>query len=363
MKINYLILGFLFLAFGFSSCNDKDDDSSDDFDRKTLLKNYANNIITPAYKNSLDLSNELKDAITSFNNNSTEATLSTAKQKWKNAYKAWQYSSSFNFGPAAEEGLNKSLNEEIATFPVNEVKIENAVESQVVNDFNRDARGFLAIEYLLFNSDENTTLVEFENQKRKTYLNLLIGQITDRISTVYNQWNGTYSTSFVENTGTDAGSSVSLLYNEFVKDFEALKNFKVELPLGKRPGQTSAEPELVEAFYSGESLTMIGEKLNSINNFYQGINSSGFEGVGFTTYLENVEGGEALIEATTKQWNNVMVAYNNIPKNISMSQQIENSPVLIEAFQIELQKQIRFFKSDMSSVLGIAITYASGDGD
>lgn len=363
MKIKNLFTGLLLFAIGFSSCNNKDDDKSDDFDRKSLLKNYSNNIIIPAYKSSLDLSNELKDAITSFNNNPTEATLSTAQQKWKDAYKAWQLASGFNFGPAAEEGLSKSLNEEIATFPVNEVKIENAVESQIVNDFNRDARGFLAIEYLLFNSDKNVTLDEFENQKRKTYLNLLINQISDRISSVYDQWNGLYSISFIENTGTDAGSSVSLLYNDFVKDFETLKNFKVELPLGNRPGQTSVEPELVEAYYSGESITMIGEKLNAINNVYFGKNKEGVEGIGFKTYLENVEGGSALIDATTLQWNNVMAAYNNIPKNISMSQQIESSPALIEAFQVELQKQIRFFKSDMSSILGIAITYASGDGD
>jgi len=35
----------------------------------------------------------------------------------------------------------------------------------------------------------------------------------------------------------------------------------------------------------------------------------------------------------------------------------------IEALYHELQIHTRYFKSDMSSLLGITITYSSGDGD
>jgi uncharacterized protein len=40
----------------------------------------------------------------------------------------------------------------------------------------------------------------------------------------------------------------------------------------------------------------------------------------------------------------------------------QNHPT-VDALHTELQKHTRFFKSDMSSLLGIAITFSSGDGD
>jgi hypothetical protein len=46
-----------------------------------------------------------------------------------------------------------------------------------------------------------------------------------------------------------------------------------------------------------------------------------------------------------------------------MSELIRSNPQALVALHTEMQKLTRFIKSEMSSLLGISITYSSGDGD
>ncbi len=359
----------LIVGIGFFSCKREENNDEEKFDRGLMLKNYAENLIIPAYKDVQTSVNQLVVAIENFNTNANLQTLTSAQDAWVNAYSEWQYANAFNVGPAAEQGLNRSMFEEISTFPVSASKIDAAVNSGQYNfnDFNRDARGFLALEYLLFggiNVSNQEVLTFFNDQAfRKAYLKDCALNIQTRVNNVVTQWNGAFVNEFISRNGTDVGSSTSKLYNEFVKSFETNKNFKIELPLGMRPGQTQAEPQLVEAYYSGKSLDFIKIHLQALENIYFGKSKSGEDGLGFKDYLENVTGGPALIQSTLAQWANVKSSLDAIPSNEPLSQLIVNNPQPVQNFRIELQKHTRFFKSDMSSLLGIAITFSSGDGD
>jgi uncharacterized protein len=352
----------------FTACEKDKNTEEKKFDRSLMLKNYAENLIIPAYKDVQASVNQLVSAVTVFSDNSTLENLISARQAWTSAYGEWQYASAFNVGPAAEQGLSRSMNEEVATFPVSADKINAAVTSGQYNfnDFNRDARGFLTIEYLLFGGlsvSNDAVLSLFESQSfRKNYLKDCASSIKSRVDNVVSQWEGGFTGTFISRNGTDAGSSTSQLYNEFVKSFETNKNFKIELPLGKRPGQTQAEPQLVEAYYSGKSVHFMKIHLKAIENFYFGRTKNGADGPGFKEYLESVKGGPELINSTLIQWTNVTAASNALPDS-PLSQLITENPQPVENLRIELQKHTRFFKSDMSSLLGIAITFSSGDGD
>ena len=368
MKIKTLLSIFFLLCTGlFFSCSDKGENDPN-FDRGAMLRNYAENLIKPAYN---DLSAEiatLKTATDAFVADPNPTTLSASQNAWLEAYKTWQYANAYNFGPAGPEGLNKSLSVEIATFPASKNRIETAISngSTTIDLFNRDTRGFLGVEYLLFdlNGDNASTVSKFEeSENRKAYLTNIVNDIQSRVKTVSDAWNGTYFNEFVTNTGTDAGSSTSQLYNEFVFSFETIKNVKIELPMGKRPGQTTIEPQLVEAYYSGKSIELLKAHLAAIENIYYGTSKTGTSGIGFKEYLETVEGGPELIASTETQLTNVKNSLQAIPLTPSLSEQIQNNPQPIENFRVELQKHTRFFKSEMSSKLGISITYSSGDGD
>ena len=354
------------LVTGWLSCSD-DTNSGPEFDRSAMLQNMADNIIIPAYAELSTKTASLQSAATQFTQSPTLTSLAAVQQAWEETYLAWQYANAFNFGPGGEEGLRKGLIEEIGTFPVNESKIENAISTAVynLNDFNRDARGFLAIDYLLFSLTDNQQAVVnlYSSANRKKYLNDAVANIKIRVDAALAEWNGTFKASFVSNNGTDVGSSTSQVYNEFVRSYESIKNFKVELPLGKRPGQTQTEPDLVEAYYSGKSVTMFKAHLLAIENIWYGRKKDGTDGAGFEEYLASVTGGNDLITLSKAQLQLVKTAMATIPEAPRFSTQIQNTPTPIDNFRIELQKQTRFFKSDMSSLLGIAITFSSGDGD
>jgi uncharacterized protein len=201
------------------------------------------------------------------------------------------------------------------------------------------------------------------NENRKTFSLVLIQNIKTKVETVYNAWTGSYKTFFIANNGSDAGSSASALFNEFVKSFEALKNFKVALPLGLRAGQTQTEPTKVEAYYSRQTIRGIRQHWLAIKAIWYGTSRNGNEGTGFYEYLKEVAGGEALIVATEQQLAVVDAKLALLSDATPFSQQIETNKSALESLSVELQRQTRYFKSDLSSLLGIAITFASGDGD
>lgn len=351
-----------------SACGDTNG-PADNFDRQAMLRNYADNLIRPAYADLQTQADAMLAVVESFNSDPSSLTLGRLQTAWGGAYVVWQYANAYNFGPAGEEGLRKGLIEEIGTFPASELKIENAITAGAwnVQDFNRDARGFLAIEYLIFGKNQTFDEVIqafIQNSNRRAYLAALAENLRERVAEITTAWNGTYRDEFVENDGTDVGSSTSALYNEFVRSYESIKNFKLGLPLGKRPGQTQAEPHLVEAYYSGTSLAALKLHFSAIENIWHGRAKNGSDGIGFREYLENVEGGPALIADTDTQLAALKAALAAVPTAPSLSEQIAagNHPEL-DALYVEFSKMTRFFKSDMSSLLGIAITFSSGDGD
>ncbi len=363
LKMRILSFLSLVLILGAASC-ERTAEENDNFNRTKMLENYANNLIKPNFTDLQNSVTTLKTSISNYTQTPNETNLVSLQTDWLAAYKAWQYCNAFNFGPAGALGLTRALSEEIATFPVSETKIATAIETPNFNDFNRDARGFLAIEYLIYDGTNSEIVNLFNDTKRKEYLNALINHIETKVNTVVNAWNGSYVNDFIKNNGTDVGSSTSQLYNEFVKSFETIKNTKIELPFGKRPGQTKTEPHLVEGFYSGKSTEILEEHLKAIEYIYFGKNKQGVQnGLSFKDYVNSVEGGKSLVSSTEAQWLLVKEKFNAIPRTNSLAYLMDNEPETVEEFRLELQKHTRFFKSDMSSVLGIAITFSSGDGD
>lgn len=359
-----LLLFCLVSSVLFTGCpKDDDKEETSSFDVSAMLTNYADNLIIPAYNDLKTSTTNLQTAIVTFNANPSEANLLLVQEKWVLAYKDWQYCNAYHIGPAKEQGLIKTLGEEIATFPASETKIEGALTAPNFSDFNRDARGFLALEYLIYKGTAAEIVAKFSDDNRKNYLAGIVSDILSRVNSVINTWNASYRSEFIASTGSGAGSSTSNLYNEFLKSFENIKNLKLELPLGKRPGQTQAEPQLVEAYYSGQSLVFLQAHIQAIENIYYGKTKAGVDNLGLVDRLKSVDGGSDLATTTLNQWSQVKATLNTISSSTALSDQVVNSPTSMTNLAIELQKQTRYFKSDMSSLLGIAITYSSGDGD
>jgi uncharacterized protein len=358
-----IVIACVFLV----SCADSGENKTDNFDRTVLLQNYADNLIVPGYDSLLADVEALQQATAALTENATTTTLQTAQESWLEAYKTWQYVNGYNFGPGGEEGLKKGLSEEIGTFPASATKIENIVITGTynLNDYNRDARGFLAIEYILFRLDDNNEAIidSLQNVKRQQYLGALVTDLQSRVTAVADAWSGSYRDEFIAHNGTDVGSSVTQLYNEFLRSYESLKNYKLAIPLGLGVGQTETLPDNVEAYYSGASVELIKLHYSALEAIWYGKAMDGTGGIGFKDYLLSVEGGPGLVAATELQLQEIHTAMNAVSNTPRLSQQIEASNADLVSLHTALQKNTRYFKSDMSSRLGLAITYSSGDGD
>ncbi len=358
------ITGAILASLILMGCPSDKSTPSDVFDRKAMLTDVADNLIIPAYALVDNANVALRIAVEQFTAQPSEPALSECRNAWKMCVFLWQRASPYNFGPA--EGLYGNLRENIATFPANADSIEKyivAADTSLQN-FNRDTRGYYGIDYLLFSGDVTSVTLRFQGDvNRRAYLRAIVRDVEQRNSTVYSTWISAYRNEFISRNGTDAGSSTSLLFNHMNMSYELAKNYKVSLPLGKIAGQTQIEPGKVEAYYSGYSIALLREHYATIMRIWRGETSDGASIVGFKEYLESVPGGDRLIVDTELQADSVSMALEAFSDDESLSAIIINQPGRLEPLYSGMQKFTRFIKSELSSLIGIAITYSSGDGD
>ncbi len=367
MKKILFATSLVVLALACSSPDPIDDKTELGFDRAKMLENMAHQLIRPAFADfSADVV-ALEASAQVFSSTPTLANLEVLRQNWLIAIRTWPYANLYNFGPAGEEGLRLGLLDEMGKFPAAEETIEQAITAGQwdLSDANRNARGLYAVEYLIFGKKQDAQQVLdglVQSPQRMQYLVALCADIKSRVSAVVTGWQ-TYEANFIADAGTSAGSSSALLYNELVRCFNLLKNHKIALPIGRYSGFPVIAPEKVEAYYSGESLQMIEIQITAMENLWHGRSRAGVDGVGFREYLADVMGGADLIAQTEAQFINIHTALAAIPKTPALSVQVKNNPAPLEALHDALREHTRFFKSSMSSLLGIAITFENGDGD
>lgn len=348
------------LLLGLSACKDNTGSptATKGFDRGSMLAYYADQHIQPAFDSLSTAAQELHSRLLGLAAQPSPLQLGELRASWSRVYLHWQTAAIYNVGPAAEQGLRKRLAEELGTFPVSETKINNYLNAGDTSfaNFDRDSRGLFAIEYLLFAGTEADALARLAQTPVRNYLLALSNRFRSESARVARDWRG-YRSEFVGNTATSAGSPTVQLYNEFLLAYEGLKNFKLGLPLGLRMGQSQAEPQKVEALYSGQSLLGIARQMQALEAFWRGNSTTGFR-----AYLLSSTGGEELVNRTETQLR-IIEARITACGTGRLDSLISANPQPAIELHTELQRNTRFFKSDMSSLLGLTITFSSGDGD
>lgn len=365
-----LLLVFLGLSVFSTSCNKGNDDNSNDPDRSAMLKNYANNLILPAYENFIDKVDSLELVQTAFAQNPDLAKLELLQTTLLSTYKTWQTVEMYEFGPAAQVLLRSSLN----TFPSDTDKIINNIQQGNYNfdvASNISAIGLPALDFLLFGigSDNAAILNQYTSatdaSERLQYLEDLISDISSRSNQVLTAWENGYKDEFIAADGTDIGSSTSLLVNQFNYQYELIKNPKIGIPLGLKSLGTP-QPGRTEAFYSGISLDLALVNLENIILVFQGTGiNNNQSGASLETYLDELGAeylqGQTLSDAILAQFAIAKNKLELVPSPLSEAV-ISNESLVQEAYN-EIQKAIVLIKTDMTSAMGIQITYQDSDGD
>ena len=365
-------------ALNYNVDAQKDDNGClyEDYDKLSLLTNLADNYIIPsldAYKSKIVTLNIHVD---SFIENPNISNLTLIRTNWEEALLNWQDIGFLDFGPSEYILLRKQTN----TFPIDTTELNNSIS---LADWNLgyvssyDSKGLQALDYLLFKPGHtNSELITYfqNNVNAKSYLKALAEDLNQNINYVTDQW-VSYREDFINdfevtssNFSTNSqGSSISNIINALCLHYEFyVRRGKVGLPLGVFNGFSQLElPELVECYYSGKSTQNLVRSINSLRKYVTGssyLNND--NGLGLDDYMDFVNAEQNTLQLSTVIDNQFLTILDKLINiNGPLSEEIINNKSQITQTYQELQQLVPYIKVDMTSALGVLITYQDNDGD
>ncbi|MEZ4887938.1 MAG: imelysin family protein [Chitinophagales bacterium] len=359
------ILILTIFIFSFNACKDDTGGGTTncggDFDQKAMFQNITDNLILPAYTDLKAKVDDMASKTETFTSTYDLATLESLRSSYIAAYTSWQKAAQYNFGPAEEVFLRSSVN----NFPLDVTMIEANIQNRVY-DFDQPDnydKGFPAMDYLLYGiaEDDNAILFKYlsdNSANHEEYLQAVVADIQERVNYTFNAWVNGYDETFINNTGTAAGTSLSLIINQLNANYELIKREKLGVPSGVLT-LGFPNPDRVEAFYSGQSLGLLKVALEASRNLYLG-----GSGLGLDDYLVNAnaeKNGQPLNDIIKSQF---VAALNSFDALTSpLSAQIETDATLVETAYNEVTKQVVNIKTDLPSVLCVSITYIDNPSD
>src|ERR1043165_4205459 len=307
-KISIIVFAALVLLL--DSCKPKD--NGDNFDRAGLLTNLGNNIILPAHQTLKLSSTNLKQKKDAFTGNPSSVTLDSLKAAFLEAYTAYMAVEVYSFTPSANMRYLNAFATDTAQILAN----MNSGSYDLNAASNISAKGFPAIDYLLYSRSSaeiiNLFTTDANATKRKQYLNDITNEIETVAATAATDWSN-YLSQFTSANGTDVGSSVGMLVNDLSYEMERCRRERVGNSLGYI-GITSTgvtDPSVLEATYVKYSKELLVENLNHLKQLYEGGTGSGFDD--YLVYLNAEYNGQPLAPVISAQFNLVIQKAQNIP--------------------------------------------------
>lgn len=359
------ILLFVLTLLLFQGCKPKKS-ALETYDRATMLKSIADNVVVPGYAGFKQASDALYSTAQNFTTTPNSGNLTSLKTAWNNAVASWMHVEMYNFYYASENTLGSQVASWPVDFPVIETEVHgsNTLDEPYITATGTTRKGLSAIEYMLYGDGitEQAVLDSFTNtptaQRRKDYLLSLCAHVKTQSASVYNDWNGgpSYS-SFTTQTQLDISGAMNLLVNGQTEHIEFVRKNKVGKP-GGIDGAT-VNGLVCENRLTPRSLENIKENIKA----WQDI-TSGKGGVGLDDYLDHVGAeynGKSLSATIAAQLDTCLLKCNEIalPLHTAVAQQ----PLQVQALYLELKKLTVLTKVDMASNLGVVITFSDNDGD
>ena len=352
----------LLLLLAIVGCSKDDANNHPDYDRSSVLADQANNIIGPNFSVLATSCESLDNSINILIADPSLPHLEDARNALLDARTAFQKCTPYSsFGPSNSYALRNELN----TFPSDSVLIEqNIASGQYVlgSISNLDAQGFPAIEYLLWSANNDADILNAltNDNNRRDYLTALSARCQEIASTVSDEWTA-YSTMYIQQDGTDVGSSLGMVINSLNLDFEKfIRDGKVGIPLGIR-SLGNPLPGHVEAPYSGNSKALLTAGLEGLLQLIEGNEGSSYS---LSTYMNHVgaqHSGTELSGVIRSHINDLINQVDAIDRPLE-AWLVEEAGAADQLYT-DLQQLVVYLKVDMTSSLGILISYQDTDGD
>lgn len=371
MKKIVSLIVLLLINFACTKNEDSSITTSNNYDRTSLLTNWATNIIVPSYENYQSKLQILTTNVASFNASPSVSNLQIVRTSWLEAYKSYQYISIYNFGKAEELYTKETAN----TYPTNVAGINTNITTGTYNlsllsQF--DKQGFPTVDYLLHGlANTDTQILEYYTTNSlaanyKEYLQVNVNKLKAVADLIVTDWNSGYKASYIANNGNSVTSSVNKTTNNFVKNLEKdIRTGKLGIPAGVFSGGTLF-PQKVEGFFRNDiSKILLNEAVKASQDFFNGKHfGSAKTGEGLKSYLDflnAVRNNQKLSDIINNQFTPIYAA-NNALNNSFVTQVTTDNSKMIAAYD-SLQQNVIYTKLDMMQALNISIDYVDGDGD
>ncbi|NUQ24670.1 MAG: imelysin family protein [Saprospiraceae bacterium] len=351
-----------------SACNDNNQSPCvSEQDQSAVFQNIADNLIIPGYDDLNTRLATLQSAAQAFTGDPSTQQLEALRNAWKAAYLSWQRVAQYEFGPAEERQLRAFLN----AFPIETAAVETQLNSGnfVFDNAETFDKGFPALDYLLYGTGATDAdiLARYSTDplagNYKGYLTAVAAQMQQLVSETLQAWTGGFRQTFIANTGTAAGASLSLLINALNEHYELIKRDKLGIPVGAVT-LGFPNPDKAEAFYAGIFAELALEALRASESLYLGRAVNGANGEGLDDYLQQVaakQQGQDLHQLIVDQFEAAIEALEAVPD--PLSETIATDKALVEAAYVEVSEQVRLLKTNLPSQTCIAITYIDNPSD
>lgn len=344
------------MAFGalmvtsITACSDSEGDTSDQETKEAILKAavnpYVNKTVIPTYKAMADAAIEMYDKCVIMQEAFEEGNLTidmikAAGESWNTSRKYWELSEAFLFGAAADYNIDPHID----SWPLDKTAMDRMLNNPgqmaqmspdyVANNLGYGLLGFHAVEYMLFQLENNETtsapraINKFTTQEM-IYLTSVAGDLRNQCVRLEASWAGlenissekqeiltdieptfNYGSSML-NSGN--GGSKYVNYQDAAEDIiqgcidiaDEVGNTKIGRPVN---GSSEEDKNYIESPYSLNSIVDFTDNIISIQNAYQGSNTGD---ASISDYIKHID--PALDEAMRAAINNAITAIKKIPE-------------------------------------------------
>lgn len=362
----------LLLTFALSACSNEDDGGNkspktNNFERRPLLENWADNLALPALQDYNSKINSLHSAAQNFSTNPTAPALEDAQVALYRAYKAWQWAGMYNIGKAEELTLRNFTN----IYPTDTSQILNNAAQGNANlslPSNFDAQGLPALDYLLFGmgADNSARLNALSsNADLLQHLTQLTTRLQNLTNQVVEDWQNGFRDSFVNDDGASATASTNKIVNDYLFFYEkSFRAAKVGIPAGVFSGTPLAHT--VEApFMDTASKALHREAYRAMRYFFEGrhFNGSG-QGPSLQSTLNDLQverEGSLLSEVILNQFDLIEQEADKLSPSFRQNV-LQNNAQMLTTYDA-MQQNVIFIKVDLFQALNIRVDFIDADGD
>ncbi|ANW96007.1 hypothetical protein AXE80_06805 [Wenyingzhuangia fucanilytica] len=378
-------LSILLISTFFYSCVKENNIDGDGYNRESVLTNWVNNLVLPAYADFKIKMNDLEVKSNTFISSPDPNTIGDLQQALFQAQKVWQHVAMFELQGDTRIYMNTyPIDRETSTVPFpnsneDDTTLESNLEGSIseINqiDFTKsgsiDEQGFAAFDYLINKDDALTKFTsDITKDKYKAYLTKVLNRMIALTNTSKTYWQNN-AASIIANNGSNANASFDKMVNDYINYVEqGFRENKIATPSGKRDNLKNAEA--VESYYSSEhSKEFFEESFKAINNFYYGISYDGSTtGAGLKTYLDYLN-AEVYISNDNKNYKitdfvdikftNITTASESLATDFVTQVETDNSK-MITMFN-NIQEYVFLFKTNIFQALSVNQDYVDSDGD